>query len=207
MTGVNRRNAKSYAEGNTMKRLLIASVASAFATWGAMAQLAEPRVKTLTTAADPMEKAILIGRLATGDMVLQLELEGSKAMWMQMGKSSKWGAHTPKADERYHVEFKLTDPKSKTRIPYANITFSATNLDSKKAMKVVLPPMWGSSGLHYAANSTLLGNGSYLATVTVAVPTFERGLKDKDLWAKPVSAKFHFKLMDGKLTEVSEVSQ
>ncbi len=190
-----------------MKRLVIASVASALALSGAMAQLAEPKVKPLTTAADPVEKAILIGRVATGDMVLQLELEGSEAMWKQMGKSSKWGAHTPKSNERYHVEFKLTDPKSKTRIPYANITFAAMNKDTKKAMKLVLPPMWGSSGLHYSANSTLLGNGSYAATVTVAVPTFERELKDKDLWAKPVSAKFHFKLMDGKLTEVSELSE
>ena len=190
-----------------MKRLLCAAASCAFLSSSAMAQLAEPKVKTLTTAADPLEKAILIGRVATGDMVLQLELEGSEAMWKQMGKSSKWGAHTPKENERYHVEFKLTDPKSKTRIPYANITFAATNLDSKKAMKFVLPPMWGSSGLHYSANSTLLGNGSYVATVTVAVPTFERELKDKDLWAKPVSAKFHFKLIDGKLTEVSEVSE
>lgn len=190
-----------------MKRLLCAAASCAFVSSSAMAQLAGPKVKTLTTAADPLEKAILIGRVATGDMVLQLELEGSEAMWKQMGKSSKWGAHTPKENERYHVEFKLTDPKSKTRIPYANITFAATNLDSKKAMKFVLPPMWGSSGLHYSANSTLLGNGSYVATVTVAVPTFERELKDKDLWAKPVSAKFHFKLIDGKLTEVSEVSE
>jgi uncharacterized protein involved in high-affinity Fe2+ transport len=190
-----------------MKRLLIVSVASAFASFGASAQLAEPKIKTLTAAADPIEKAILIGRVTTGDMVLQLELEGSEAMWKQMGKSSKWGAHKPSANERYHVEFKLTDPKSKTRIPYANITFAATNRDSRKSMKLVLPPMWGSSGLHYSANSTLLGNGTYAATVTVAVPTFERELKDKDLWSKPVSAKFHFKLMDGKLTEVSEVSE
>jgi hypothetical protein len=190
-----------------MKRLLIASVASAFATWGAMAQPAEPKVKTLATAANPLEKAILIGRVATGDMVLQLELEGSETMWKQMGKSSKWGLHTPSANERYHVEFKLDDPKSKTRIPYANITFVATNKDTKKSMQLVLPPMWGSSGLHYSANSTLLGNGTYAATVTVAVPTFDREVKDKDLWAKPVSAKFHFKLVDGKLTEVSEVSE
>ncbi len=189
-----------------MKQLLIASVACFFGT-SAMAQLAEPKVKALATAANPLEKAILIGRVATGDMVLQLELEGSEEMWKQMGKSSKWGAHTPSANERYHVEFKLEDPKSKTRIPYANITFAATNKDTKKAMKLLLPPMWGSSGLHYSANSTLLGNGTYAATVTVAVPTFERELKDKDLWAKPVSAKFHFKLMDGKLTEVSEVSE
>ena len=190
-----------------MKRLLIASVASAFASWGAVAQLAEPKIKTLATAANPLEKAILIGRVATGEMVLQLELEGSEAMWKQMGKSSKWGAHTPTANERYHVEFKLDDPKSKTRIPYANITFAATNKDTKKTMNLALAPMWGSSGLHYSANSTLLGNGTYAATVTVAVPTFERELKDKDLWAKPVSAKFHFKLIDGKLTEVSEVSE
>jgi uncharacterized protein involved in high-affinity Fe2+ transport len=190
-----------------MKRILIIAVASALASIGAVAQIAEPKIKMLTTAADPLEKAILIGRVATGDMVLQLELEGSEAMWKQMGKSSKWGAHTPSANEKYHVEFKLTDPKSKTRIPYANIIFTATNMDNQKTMKLVLPPMWGSSGLHYSANSTLLGNGIYAATVTVAVPTFERELKDKDLWAKPVSAKFHFKLMDGKLTEVSEVSE
>ena len=44
----------------------------------------------------------------------------------------------------------------------------------------------------------------YAATVTVDTPTFERELKDKDLWAKPVSARFHFRLKDGKVIEVSE---
>lgn len=73
-------------------------------------------------------------------------------------------------------------------------------------MTLPLVPMWGSSGLHYSANSALLGNGRYAATVTVDVPTFQRELKDKDLWSKPVSAKFHFKLKDGRLTEVSEAS-
>ena len=66
--------------------------------------------------------------------------------------------------------------------------------------------MWGSSGLHYSDNSALLGDGTYAATLTVDVPTFQRELKDKDLWPAPVSAKFHFKPKDGKLTEVSEVS-
>ncbi|MBX9910668.1 MAG: iron transporter [Beijerinckiaceae bacterium] len=170
----------------------------------AMAQLADPKVKTLSVAADPLKKAILIGRVTTGGMVFQLELEGSEAMWMQMGTPPIWGAHTPAVDERFHVELKLSDPKSKTRIPYAHITFAATNKETGKSMSIILPPMWGSSGLHYSENSALLGDGTYSATVMVDVPTFQRELTDKDLWSAPVSAKFHFKLKDGKLTEVSQ---
>jgi hypothetical protein len=34
-------------------------------------------------------------------------------------------------------------------------------------------------------------------------PTFPREIKDKDLWSRPVSARFHFKLAGGPLTEVS----
>jgi Fe2+ transport protein len=175
-------------------------------TGSAAAQLAEPKITTLPVAADPLKKAILIGRTTMGGMEFQLELEGSEPMWMLMGNPPVWGAHTPKADERYHVELKLTDPKSKTRIPYAKITFVATNKEAGKDMTLVLPPMWGTTGLHYSANSALLGDGTYAATITVDVPTFERELKDKDLWSKPVGAKFHFKLKDGKLIEVSAPS-
>lgn len=168
------------------------------------AQPGGPSVKTLAAPADPVKNAVLIGRVATGGMVFQLELEGSEPMWMQMGSPAAWGAHQPTADERYHVELKLSDPKSKTRIPYAKSTFEAKNADTGKTMSLPLPPMWGSSGLHYSANSALLGDGTYAATVTVDVPTFQRELKDKDLWSKPVIAKFHFKLKNGKLTEVSK---
>jgi uncharacterized protein involved in high-affinity Fe2+ transport len=77
---------------------------------------------------------------------------------------------------------------------------------TNKTMSMLLPPMWGSSGLHYSDNSALLDDGTYEATLTVDVPTFQRELKDKDLWSSPVSTKFHFKLKDGKLTEVSEPS-
>jgi len=171
----------------------------------ATAQPAEPKVKPLVPAADPQKKAVLIGRVAANAMVIQLELEGAEPMWMQMGSPPTWGAHQPTADERYHVELKLTDPKSKTRIPFAVSTFAATNKDTGKTMTLVLPPMWGKSGLHYSANSALLGDGAYAATVTVDVPTFHRELKDKDLWSKPSSATFHFRLKDGKLTEVSAV--
>ena len=163
-----------------------------------------PSIKTLAAPADPLRSAVLIGRATTGGMVIQLELEGSEPMWMQMGTPPVWGAHQPAADERYHVELKLSDPKSKTRIPYAKSSFEAKNRDNGKTMTLQLPPMWGSSGLHYSANSTLLGDGVYAATVTVDVPTFQRELKDKDLWSKTASAKFHFRLKNGKLTEVSK---
>lgn len=171
---------------------------------GAVAQPVEPNRKPLDVAADPLKGAVLIGRVTTSNMIFQLELEGAESMWMQMGNPPIWGAHAPAADERYHVEFKLTDPVSKTRIPYANVTFAATNRDNGKALTLQLPPMWGSSGLHYSANSALAGDGVYAATVTVDVPTFQRELKDKDLWAKPVSARFHFWLRDGKVVEVSK---
>ena len=165
------------------------------------------QVKALAVAADPLKKAVLIGRVATSGMVLQLELERSEAMWMQMGTPPIWRAHSPAADERYHVELKLDDPKTKTRIPYANVTFEATNVTTGKTATLSLPPMWGSSGLHYSANSALLGDGAYDATVKVDVPTFQRELTDKDLWSKPVQAYFHFKLMNGKLTEVTAPSR
>ena len=188
-----------------LARSVIPAVCLLFAG-NAAAQPVEPKVKTLSAPADPLKKAVLIGRVATGNMIVQLELEGSESMWMQMGNPPVWGEHGPGKDEKYHVELKLTDPKSKTRISYANITFAAVNKDTSQNMSLVLPPMWGSSGLHYSANSALLGDGAYLVTVSVDVPTFQRELKDKSLWAKPVNAMFHFKLKDGKLTEVTRPS-
>ena len=171
---------------------------------GAAAQVAEPKPKLLSPAAEPLKKFVLVGKTIAGKMAFELGLEPSEAMWVQMGTPPKWGAHTPAAEERFHAELKLTDPKSKTRIPYANITFFATNTDTGKTLSIILPPMWGSSGLHYSENSALLGDGTYRATVTVDTPTFQRELKDKDLWPQPVRANFHFKLKDGKLVEVSQ---
>ena len=189
-----------------IKTLAVALISASLTTVGiaVSAQSEVPSVQVLRPTADPLKNAVLIGRIASAGMVFQLEIEGSEPMWMQTGTPLVWGAHQPAAGERYHVELKLSDPKTKTRIPYANSTFAAKNVDSGKTMTLPLPPMWGSSGLHYSANSALLGDGVYAATVTVDVPTFQRELKDKDLWPKPVSANFHFKLKDGKLTEVSK---
>jgi uncharacterized protein involved in high-affinity Fe2+ transport len=103
----------------------------------------------------------------------------------------------------YHVEVKPIDPISKTRIPYANVMFTTTNRDTGETVKGMLHPMWGGSGLHYAMNSGLAGDGTYEAKVTVGVPTFARGMDDKR-WMEPATGIFHFKLADGKLTEVSE---
>jgi uncharacterized protein involved in high-affinity Fe2+ transport len=166
-------------------------------------QPSAPLAKPLVPAVDPTKNAVPIGHVVTADMDFQLSLEGSEAMWMPMGTPPVWGAHSPAAAERFHVELKLTDPRSKTRIPYANVSFKATNVDTGKSMALALPPMWGSSGLHYSANSALLGDGAYAVTVTVDPPTFQRELVDKDLWSKAVTARFHFKLKDGKVTEVS----
>lgn len=174
---------------------------------GAIAQSTAPKppkVVVLAVAKDPAQGAVLIGRTVNDGLTLQLEIEGSEAMWMPMGTPAKWREHTPTKAERYHVEFKVTDLATKTRLPYAVVTFAAKNTDTGKGVKVILPPMWGSSGLHYSENSTLAGDGSYSATVTVGIPSFARELKDKALWSKPVAGSFHFKLKDGKVIEVSE---
>jgi hypothetical protein len=170
----------------------------------AAAQPNEPKAKVLAPAADPLKAAVLIGAVTSGGMRFQLELEGAEPMWMLMGTPPTWGAHEPAAGEGHHVELKLTDPKSKTRIAYVEPLFEATNIDTGKTMSLPLRPMWGGSGLHYSANSALLGDGAYAATVKVGVPAVQREVKDKDLWREPVAAKFHFKLKGGKLTEISQ---
>ncbi len=186
-------------------RLLFALTAIiAIPVSGALAQVIEPKIVVLAAPKDPAQDAVLIGRTNSDGLALQLEIEGSEAMWMPMGTPAKWREHAPTKNERFHVEFKVTDLTTKTRLPYALVTFSAKNTDTGKTVKLVLPPMWGSSGLHYSDNSALAGDGTYSATVTVGVPSFAREMKDKDLWSKPVIGKFHFKLKDSKVIEVSE---
>jgi uncharacterized protein involved in high-affinity Fe2+ transport len=168
------------------------------------AQTAEPKVKVLAAAEDATQKTVLIGRASAGNMIVIFELEAAKGMWMQMGSPPKWVEHPVGKGEIFHVEVKPVDPKSKTRISYADVKFSAVNRDNKKKVSGTLHPMWGGSGLHYAVNSPLAGDGTYETTITVGVPGFGRASADKDLWMKPVTTKFHFKLASGKLIEVTE---
>lgn len=167
-------------------------------------QLAAPKVKVLTTPEDPRQKTILVGRAEAGGMVVQFEIEPAVTMVMPMGTPPRLTEHAPAAGEVYHLEVKPIDPRSKTRIAYAAVTFEATNRDTGKSLKGELHPMWGSSGLHYALNSTLAGDGAYDLVITVNPPMFSRSVKDKDLFGKPASARFHFKLKGGALVEVSE---
>lgn len=191
--------------GNVLSVFAFAfAFAFALVTGPSLAQDINPKVKVLASPEDPTTKTILVGRAPAGNMMITLELEPAKTMWMRMGQAGSWMAHSAAKGEIFHVEVKPSDPRSKTRISYADVAFDAVNLNNKRTVKLTLHPMWGGSGLHYAANSALLGDGVYAATVTVGVPAFSRDIKDKDLWMKPSSAKFHFKLEGNKLTEVSE---
>jgi hypothetical protein len=173
-------------------------------TFGTLAHGAEPKVKVLSAVEDATRKTVLIGRNLADNMIVIFELEAAKAMRMPMGNPPKWTEHPVGKGEIYHVEVKPVDPKSGTRISYAEVKFSAVNRDNKKKVAGTLHPMWGGSGLHYAANSPLAGDGTYETTITVGVPTFGRASADKDMWMKSVTTKFHFKLTGGKVVEVSE---
>lgn len=187
-----------------MKRAILTLIFGFALIAQAAAQGTAPKVKVLSTPEEPTKKTVLVGRASAGDMIIMFEIEPAKGMWMPMGKPPKWMEHSPGAAEKFHVEVKPIDPKSKTRIPYAKVWFKAVNKDNRKTVEGVLHPMWGGSGLHYAMNSALAGNGSYEVQITVGVPTFGRAPNDKDMWRKPAAASFHFKLKDDKLVEVSE---
>ena len=185
--------------------VLFLVLAAALAGPVAAGQSSEPKVKVLANPVDASKAkhGVLVGRASAGGMLIQLELERAKSMWMLMGSPAKWQEMEVFPGQLYHVEAKPIDPKSKTRIPYADVTFEAINKDTGKKVKGSLHAMWGGSGLHYAFNSGLAGDGTYEATITVGVPTFARDLDDKR-WMEPATGKFHFKLVGGKLTEVSE---
>ncbi len=185
--------------------VLLVVLAAALAGPVAVGQSSEPKVKVLATPVDASkaEHGVLVGRASVGGMLIQMELERAKGMWMLMGNPAKWQEMKVFPGQLYHVEAKPIDPKSKTRIPYADVTFAAINKDTGTKVQGSLHAMWGGSGLHYAFNSGLAGDGTYEALITVGVPTFARGLDDKR-WMEPTTGIFHFKLADGKLTEVSE---
>lgn len=167
-------------------------------------QHTQHKVKVLASPEDATKKTVLIGRNVAHSMIVTFELEPAKAMWMEMG--GEWVEHPVGNGEIFHVEVKPEDPKSKTRISYAKVSFNAVNHDNKKKVSGTLHPMWGGSGLHYAMNSPLAGDGTYEAAITIGTPMFARAPKDRDLWMKPVTTRFHFKLAGRKLVEVTKPS-
>ncbi len=146
---------------------------------------------------DPARETVLIGVKEAGDMIIKLEIEPAQAMVMPM--HGMWMEMKPEAGEIHHFEVKPEDPGSKTRLSYAAVKFRAVNTSNGKAVEKELHAMWGGSGLHYAANGALPGDGVYVATVTVEPPTFARGPKNKDLWRKPTQAEFRFTFREGRV--------
>ena len=69
-------------------------------------------------------------------MTVIFELEAAKSMWMRMGNPSNWVEHPVAKGEIFHVEVKPVDPKSKTRIPYADVNFSAVPVTTKFHFKL-----------------------------------------------------------------------
>lgn len=156
----------------------------------------------LASPENPTQKTVLVGRAHDGGMIILFEIEPAKSMWMPM--TENWVEHAPAATEKFHLEVKPIDPASQTRISYAQVRFAGHNQDNDQRVEGLLHPMWGGSGLHYAMNSALAGDGRYRAQISVGVPTFARSSKDRQLWTEPVTAHFHFRLQDGQLVEISE---
>jgi uncharacterized protein involved in high-affinity Fe2+ transport len=141
------------------------------------------------------------------DMIIQLELEPAKGMPAVTGSPPKVTEHDVGEGELYHVKVTPIDPRTKTRIPYTSVTFQAVNKDNGRDVETELQPMWDRSGLHYAFNSGLAGDGDYESKVIIGVPTFARDPDYRERWLQPVAAKFHFTLAAGKLAEGSEVTE
>ena len=158
-------------------------------------------ISKLSSSADSPSKTLLIGRIRVEDMIIQLELESAKAMPTVTGSPPKLVEHGVGEGELYHVMVTPIDPRSNTPIPYASVIFQAVNKDNVREVKVELQPMWSRSGLHYATNSGLAGDGVYESKVIVGVPTFARDPKDPDRWMQPVAAKFQFELIGAQLSE------
>ena len=114
----------------------------------------------------PAKAAVPIGRINSDGLVMQVEIEGAQAMWMPMGTPPKWREHA----------LKLTDLATKTRLPYAAVAFAVKNTGTGKSVEMVLPPMWGGSGLHYSETSALAGDGIYSASLTIEAPTFAHAM-------------------------------
>ncbi|MBI4320572.1 MAG: iron transporter [Chloroflexi bacterium] len=150
---------------------------------------------------DPSKQTVLIGEANLADMRVKLELEPPKPMTMLM--DGQW-TEMAMAMGKYHVEVKPEDPKSNTRIPYAQVSFLATNQDTGHKVELDLHPMWGGSGLHYAANGDL-PDGTYSATVIVGPPSFMRAGDDRQRWLMPTQADFEFTLDNGLLASAKVV--
>ncbi len=157
---------------------------------------------------NPSDHGILLGSKIVDNMRIIFEMEPSKGMFMPpmymwMGTMGK----------PYHLEVKLEDPYSETRISNSHVSLTMTNVTTGVEVgSNSLHPMWGGSGLHYALNGyamdgSPLEDGEYLATVTADPPQFMRGESNKHLWRNPITADFRFHMKDGEILSGSVVTE
>ena len=157
---------------------------------------------------NPSEHGVLLGSKIVDNMRIKFEMEPSKGMFMPpmymwMGTMGK----------PYHLEVKLEDPYSETRISYSDVTLTMINVTNGVGVSSdTLHPMWGGSGLHYAINGyatdgSPLEDGEYLATVTADPPQCMRGESNKHLWTNPIFADFRFQIRNGVILSGSVVTE
>ncbi len=157
---------------------------------------------------NPSEHGVLLGSKIVDNMRIKFEMEPSKGMFMPplymwMGTMGK----------PYHLEVKLEDPYSETRISYSDVALTMINVTTQVGVSSdILHPMWGGSGLHYAVNGyamdgSPLEDGEYLATVTADPPQFMRGESNKHLWLDPISVDFRFQIRNGEILSGSVVTE
>ncbi len=165
-------------------------------------------VEAASRRGNPSEHGVLLGSKIVDNMRIIFEMEPSKGMFMPpmymwMGTMGK----------PYHLEVKLEDPYSDTRIPYSDVALTMTNVTTGVEVgSDILHPMWGGSGLHYAINGyatdgSPLEDGEYVATVTADPPRFMRGESNKHLWMDPISVEFRFQIRDGSILSGSVVTE
>jgi uncharacterized protein involved in high-affinity Fe2+ transport len=147
---------------------------------------------------------VLLGSKIVDNMRIIFEMEPAKGMWMLMGGEWKWMGTMGKP---YHFEVKLEDPYSETRISYSDVTLTLTKVTDGESQSFDLHPMWGGSGLHYARNGDVMGDGQYVATVVATPPEFMRGETNKHLWMDPISVDFRFQIRDGEILSGSVVTE
>ena len=128
---------------------------------------------------NPSDHGVLLGSKIVDNMRIKFEMEPSKGMWMLMGGEWTWMGTMGKP---YHLEVKLEDPYSETRISYSNVALTMINVTTGHGVgNDMLHPMWGGSGLHYGANA-VVAPGTYDVTVDIGVPEFARSDSDASLY-------------------------
>ena len=147
-------------------------------------------------------RSIAVGKQVIEDMRISVELERPKMMQMmmkgmgEMGRMAGmggWKTFRPKAGElTHHLTLVLAVPTTGERIPYAEVSATIVNVQTKDKMEKKLPAMFGEN-LIYGTN-VFLKPGKYDLAITVEPPSVMRIEGGFDKWLKPIQANFSFQV-------------